>query len=90
MRIFYKATSFAEDVEVTVFFIKPDLTQSNTFTLTHWGGGVYYIDITFSDDETYCGKFFEDGVAKTIKALDRGTKCGGVVYRVRGATVIEI
>ena len=89
MRIFYKAISFAEDKEVTVFFIKPDLTRSKIFTLTHWGEGVYYIDVSLSDDEFYCGKFFEDGVGTTIKMYSR-KPAGAVTYHVRDATVEEI
>lgn len=89
MRIFYRATGFAEDVEVTVFFIKPDLTQSDTFTLTHWGGGVYYIDVEFENDEPYCGKFSEDGVGKTIKMYTR-KPLAMVTYRVKGVDVVEI
>ena len=89
MRIFYKATSFAEDKEVTVFFIKPDLTQSETFTLIHWGEGIYYIDVDLSEDEPYCGKFFEDGVGKTIKLFSK-KPLGAVSYHVRGATIVEI
>ena len=90
MRIFYKAIGFAEDKEVTVFFIKPDLTRSKTFTLTHWGEGVYYINVRLSDDDFYCGKFFEDGVGTIIKTFSRGSVGGAVTYRVRGATVEEI
>lgn len=88
MRIFYKATSFAEDVEVTAIFIKPDLTQSSIYTLTHWGGGLYYLDIEFISDGEYCGKFFEDSVAKTIKTFNSETLCGAVTYRIRGAVEI--
>ena len=89
MRVFYKATAFAEDVEVTVFFIKPDLTQSDTFTLKHWGGGIYYIDVEFEGDDEYCGKFFENGVGKTIKTFSR-KPIGAVTHRVRGADITEI
>ena len=89
MRIFYKAINFAEDVEVTVFFIKPDLTQSKTFTLTHWKDGVYYIDVEFESDEFYCGKFFENDVGTIIKTFTRKPP-GSVSYRVRGVTVEEI
>lgn len=88
MRIFYKATGFAEDVEVTAFFVRPDLVQSETYTLTHWGEGLYYLDIGFVNDGSYCGKFFEDGVAKTIKTFNTEPMYGAVTYRVRGVTEI--
>ena len=89
MRIFYKAISFAEDKEVTVFFIKPDLTRSKTFTLTHWGEGVYYIDVEFESDDEYCGKFFEDGVGTTIKMYAR-KPIGAITYHVRGVSVVKV
>ena len=89
MRIFYKATNFAEDVEVTVFFIKPDLMQSETFTLIHWGEGIYYIDVEFKSDDEYCGKFFEDGISKTIKMYAR-KPIGAVTYHVRNVNIVKI
>lgn len=81
MRLFYKASGFAEGKNVTAFFIDPDLQQSPTIGLKEYGGGIYYFDYEFCKNGPYCGKFFENGTPVIAQVFRKGKFPGIIEYK---------
>jgi len=62
-RIIYKATSFGTGKTVTAYIWSPALVKSALQSLTEISDGLYYLDYAFAAAGTYCGIFYEGGVA---------------------------
>jgi len=64
-RIIYKAASFATGKTVTGYIWSPALVKSALQSFTEISDGLYYLDYAFAAAGTYCGVFYEGGVATT-------------------------
>ena len=62
-RIIYKAAAFGAGKTVTAYIWNPALVQSAEQGLTEISDGLYYLDYAFAAAGTYCGIFYEGGVA---------------------------
>lgn len=62
-RILYRARGFAIGRTITAYIWTPSLVQSSLLTLTEVDEGLYYLDYDFTEEGTYLGKFFENGIA---------------------------
>ncbi len=80
MRIWYKASGFGANKQVTIWFIKPNLTQTSVMQLIEWGEGLYYLDYDIKNDGPYVGKVFEDGVPMLAQVFRKGV-CPGIITK---------
>lgn len=71
-RIFYKATSFAEDKTVTGKIVLLDLSVTSALPFTNVGDGLYTLDYTFARVGRYAITISEDGAIKTWSTIRIG------------------
>ena len=60
-RIVYRSIGFRENLDITVFLRKPDLSKIGPYELTELDDGFYYFDFDFSMDGLWIGLFYENG-----------------------------
>jgi len=78
-RILYKTSNFSTGKTVTAYIWSPALVKSSLLTFTEIADGLYYLDYDFTEEGTYVGKFFEDGVSLT-SGIFRVSKVAGSVW----------
>lgn len=71
-RIFYKATSFADDKTVTGKIILLDLSVTDALSFTNVGDGIYVLDYTFDRVGRYACTIFEDDTVTAWETIRVG------------------
>ena len=71
-RIFYKATSFADDKTVTGKIILLDLSVTDALSFTNVADGIYVLDYTFARVGRYAITIFEDGTVTQWETIRIG------------------
>ncbi len=71
-RIFYKATSFADDKTVTGKIILLDLSVTDALSFTNVSDGIYALDYTFARVGRYACIIFENGTVTAWESIRVG------------------
>lgn len=65
-RLVYKAKGFKTGQTITAHIWDPTFTKSALLTLTEIEKGLYYLDFNFTQEGTYIGLFYENGIESAM------------------------